>query len=108
MLSAGGGDAGGAGRLALAGDLLGCPQTSKHLVLCRLEQRPAHLDLTHYPHTHYPHLPVAQVAATAVSDYLGLLSEGLEGLPAGTAKSNDGQHESSQGREGSEGRSQWN
>ena len=41
----------------------------KHLVLCRIEQRPAHLDLTLYPH-----LPVAQVSITAVSEYLGLLS----------------------------------
>jgi transposase len=41
----------------------------KHLVLCRIEQRPARLDLTLYPH-----LPVAQVSTTAVTEYLGLLS----------------------------------
>ena len=41
----------------------------KHLVLCRIERRPAHLDLTLYPH-----LPVAQVSITAVAEYLGLLS----------------------------------
>lgn len=41
----------------------------KHLVLCRIEQRPARLDLENYPH-----LPVAQVATTAAADYLSLLS----------------------------------
>ena len=46
----------------------------KHLVLCRIEARPARLDLTLYPH-----LPVAQVATTAVSEYLGLLSHPLQG-----------------------------
>lgn len=40
----------------------------KHLVLCRIERRPAHLDLTLYPH-----LPVAQVSITAASEYLSLL-----------------------------------
>jgi transposase len=40
----------------------------KHLVLCRIERRPARLDLTLYPH-----LPAAQVATTTVSEYLGLL-----------------------------------
>ena len=43
----------------------------KHLLLCRIEQRPARLDLDHYPH-----LPVAQVATTVAGDYLALLSEG--------------------------------
>ena len=43
----------------------------KHLLLCRIEQRPARLDLENYPH-----LPVAQVATTAAADYLTLLSEG--------------------------------
>ncbi len=43
----------------------------KHLVLCRIEQRPARLDLDRYPH-----LPVAQVATTMAGDYLALLSEG--------------------------------
>ena len=41
----------------------------KHLVLCRIEQRPARLDLMLYPH-----LPVARVSTTVVSEYLGLLS----------------------------------
>lgn len=41
----------------------------KHLVLCRLEQRPARLDLHRYPH-----LPLAQVETTAATDYLSLLS----------------------------------
>ena len=43
----------------------------KHLLLCRVEQRPARLDLENYPH-----LPVAQVATTAAADYLTLLSQG--------------------------------
>ena len=42
----------------------------KHLLLCRIEQRPARLDLEHYPH-----LPVAEVATTAAADYLILLSQ---------------------------------
>jgi hypothetical protein len=43
----------------------------KHLLLCRIEQRPARLDLDNYPH-----LPVPQVATTAAADYLTLLSQG--------------------------------
>ena len=43
----------------------------KHLLLCRIEQRPARLDLENYPH-----LPTAQVATTAAADYLALLSQG--------------------------------
>jgi hypothetical protein len=43
----------------------------KHLLLCRIEQRPARLDLENYPH-----LPAAQVATTAAADYLTLLSPG--------------------------------
>jgi transposase len=43
----------------------------KHLLLCRIEQRPARLDLDNYPH-----LPAAQVATTAAADYLSLLSQG--------------------------------
>jgi transposase len=43
----------------------------KHLLLCRIEQRPARLDLENYPH-----LPAAQVATTAAADYLTLLSQG--------------------------------
>jgi len=41
----------------------------KHLLLCRIEQRPPRLDLENYPH-----LPVAQVATTAAADYLALLN----------------------------------
>ncbi len=43
----------------------------KHLLLCRIEQRPARLDLENYPH-----LPMAQVATTAAADYLALLNQG--------------------------------
>ena len=56
----------------------------KHLLLGRIEQRPARLDLEHYPHLparldleHYPHLPATQVATTAAADYLTLLREGV-------------------------------
>jgi Mu transposase, C-terminal domain len=42
----------------------------KHLLLCRIEQRLARLDLENYPH-----LPPAQVATTAATDYLALLSQ---------------------------------
>src|SRR5947207_12278487 len=41
----------------------------KHLVLCRIERRPARLDLTVYPY-----LPRARVAMTSAKDYLGLLA----------------------------------
>ena len=41
----------------------------KHLLLCRIEQRPPRLDLENYPHW-----PVAQVATTAAADYLALLT----------------------------------
>jgi hypothetical protein len=47
----------------------------KHLLLCRIEQRPARLDLENYPH-----LPLAQVATTVAADYLALLNQ--EGLGA--------------------------
>ena len=40
----------------------------KHLVLCRIEHRPARLELAQYPH-----LPVARVATTAAANYLALL-----------------------------------
>jgi hypothetical protein len=40
----------------------------KHLLLCRIERRPARLDLENYPH-----LPTAEVATTAAADYLSLL-----------------------------------
>lgn len=43
----------------------------KHLLLCRIEQRPPRLDLTRYPH-----LPTAQVALTQATDYLALLGPG--------------------------------
>jgi hypothetical protein len=46
----------------------------KHLLLCRIEQRPPRLDLENYPH-----LPVAQVATTAATDYLELLTSTQEG-----------------------------
>ena len=43
----------------------------KHLLLCRIERRPARLDLENYPH-----LPATQVATTAAADYLTLLNGG--------------------------------
>jgi len=43
----------------------------KHLLLSRIEQRPARLDLENHPH-----LPVAEVATTLAADYLTLLSGG--------------------------------
>jgi hypothetical protein len=49
----------------------------KHLLLCRIEQRPPRLDLENYPH-----LPVAQVATTAATDYLELLTSTQEGEQA--------------------------
>ena len=45
----------------------------KHLVLCRIEQRPPRLDLAQYPH-----LPAARVATTAATSYLTLLGAGAE------------------------------
>jgi transposase len=47
----------------------------KHLLLCRIEQRPPRLDLENYPH-----LPVAQVATTAAADYMALLTPAQEGV----------------------------
>ncbi|HEX9595702.1 MAG TPA: IS21 family transposase, partial [Anaerolineales bacterium] len=47
----------------------------KHLLLCRIEERPPRLDLENYPH-----LPVAQVATTAAADYLALLTPAQEGV----------------------------
>jgi transposase len=52
----------------------------KHLVLCAVEGRPARLDLQHYPH-----LPEAQVASTAASDYLSLLTPARAGLAGAAA-----------------------
>jgi hypothetical protein len=43
----------------------------KHLLLCRIEQRPPRLDLTRYPH-----LPAAEVEQTSTTDYLSLLAPG--------------------------------
>lgn len=40
----------------------------KHLLLCRIERRPARLDMENYPH-----LPLAQVRATQAADYMTLL-----------------------------------
>ena len=44
-----------------------------HLVRCRLDPRPPHLDLAQYPH-----LPVPRVTTTAAADYLTLLGAGAE------------------------------
>ena len=41
----------------------------KHLVLCRIERRPARLDMTVYPY-----LPRASVAITSARTYLDLLA----------------------------------
>jgi hypothetical protein len=41
----------------------------KHLLLARIEQRPAQLDLSRYPH-----LPRPFVAATRIADYASLLA----------------------------------
>ena len=43
----------------------------KHLLLARIEKRPAHLDLSRYPH-----LPQPFVAATRAGDYASLLAGG--------------------------------
>ena len=43
----------------------------KHLLLARIERRPAHLDLSRYPH-----LPQPFVAATRSADYATLLAGG--------------------------------
>jgi transposase len=42
----------------------------KHLALCRIEQRPAKLDLASYPH-----LPATEVVTTSASSYMTLLSQ---------------------------------
>ena len=42
----------------------------KHLLLCRIEQRPPRLDLENYPH-----LPLARVDTTQAAEYMALLSE---------------------------------
>ncbi len=43
-----------------------------HLLLARIEKRPAHLDMTRYPH-----LPQPLVAATRAGDYASLLTGGV-------------------------------
>jgi len=40
----------------------------RHLLLCRIEQRPPRLDMQNYPH-----LPLAQVRTTQAADYMTLL-----------------------------------
>ncbi len=45
----------------------------KHLVLCRIEQRPPKLNLDIYPY-----LPRAQVATTSAASYMNLLQEAGE------------------------------
>jgi len=42
----------------------------KHLLLCRIEQRPPRLDLENYPH-----LPLAHVRTTQAAEYMTLLGE---------------------------------
>jgi len=42
----------------------------KHLLLCRIEQRPPRLDMENYPY-----LPLAQVRTTQAADYMALLRE---------------------------------
>jgi transposase len=46
----------------------------RHLLLCRIERRPPHLDMDNYPH-----LPMAQVRTTQAADYMTLLAE--SGVP---------------------------
>ncbi len=48
----------------------------KHLLLCRIEQRPPRLDLENYPH-----LPLAEVQTTQAADYMTLLSVSPLSLP---------------------------
>jgi transposase len=43
----------------------------KHLALCRIDSRPARLDLANYPH-----LPLTNVATTAAANYMSLLTGG--------------------------------
>jgi transposase len=43
----------------------------KHLALCRVDSRPARLDLANYPH-----LPLTDVATTAAASYMSLLTGG--------------------------------
>jgi len=48
----------------------------KHLLLCRIEQRPPRLDMQNYPH-----LPLARVRTTQAADYMSLLSPQQASLP---------------------------
>jgi transposase len=48
----------------------------KHLLLCRIEQRPPRLDMENYPH-----LPSAQVRTTQAADYMSLLTPQQASLP---------------------------
>jgi hypothetical protein len=50
----------------------------RHLLLCRIEQRPPRLDMDNWPH-----LPLARVRTTQAADYMVL----LPCMPAGTAHS---------------------
>jgi transposase len=43
--------------------------TVRHLVLCRIERRPARLDMANWPH-----LPLTQVRTTRATEYMSLLS----------------------------------
>ena len=58
-------------RDAVARRLVGF-DAAKHLLLARIEKRPARLDLTRYPH-----LPQPLVAATRAGDYASLLAGGV-------------------------------
>ena len=63
-------DVGAAARQAVELGTIGFDAV-KHLLLCRIEQRPPRLDLAQYPH-----LPAAQVEQTSTADYLALLAPG--------------------------------
>jgi len=41
----------------------------RHLLLCRIERRPARLDMANWPH-----LPLTQVRTTRATEYMSLLS----------------------------------
>jgi hypothetical protein len=48
----------------------------KHLLLCRIERRPARLDMENYPH-----LPLAQVRTAQAADYMSLVTPQQACLP---------------------------
>ena len=54
----------------------------KHLVLCRIERRPPHLDMAIYPY-----LPKATVATTSARAYMDLLRAGSEWASEGAGES---------------------